>query len=190
MTAAADPTLPAEDGSPAPWGAWATLGWGAAAIMVPTAIVVIGWELLSGDTRIEDDMRMLAGLSGIAVVAVAARISGFNALDYLALTGPRAREFVLGIVSPIIFLVTYLAFVNLVGLVAGKSPSSHFTPTALIATILVIPVCEEVIHRGFLYRGLALSKLRPWGAIAVIAVIFSLGHVGGLLAHFSSGVFF
>ena len=190
MTAAADPAPPAEDSAPALWGAWATLDWGAAAIMVPTAIVVVGWELLSGDTRIEDEMRMLAGLGGIVVVAVAARMRGFSALDYLALTVPRAREFVLGIVSPIIFLAAYFAFVNLVGLVAGKAPSGHLAPTALIATILVIPVCEEVIHRGFLYRGLAQSRLRPWGAITVIAVIFAFGHVGGLLVHFWSGVFF
>lgn len=175
----------------APWGFWATWGWGAAAVLVPTAIVSFGWQLWgAGDPALEEVMLMLAAVGAIAVVAVAARTAGWSILRYLGLTVPRAGDVMLGLVSPIIFLAVYFAIAQLTGLWIGKPATSHFSPAFLLSAIILSPLSEELVYRGFLYRGLARSVLGPWVAILLIAAAFAFGHEGGLVKHFCSGTLY
>jgi hypothetical protein len=46
-----------------------------------------------------------------------------------------------------------------------------------LQTTLIAPVMEELLYRGFLYRGLAQSRLGPNGAIALTAVLFAVTHI-------------
>lgn len=46
---------------------------------------------------------------------------------------------------------------------------------ALIVSIVVAPVCEEVFFRGFLFTGLA-QRMPVWAAVGVSAVVFGLAH--------------
>jgi membrane protease YdiL (CAAX protease family) len=45
-----------------------------------------------------------------------------------------------------------------------------------VAATLLAPVCEEVAFRGYLLRALG-ARLRPWGAILAVAVLFGAVHL-------------
>jgi membrane protease YdiL (CAAX protease family) len=47
----------------------------------------------------------------------------------------------------------------------------------LVATIIVAPAGEEILFRGFLFRGWARSERTTWPAIAVIAALWAAMHV-------------
>ena len=46
----------------------------------------------------------------------------------------------------------------------------------LIATVVIAPVVEEFIFRGFLYSQLSPTKLGPWGAIALSSLLWTVIH--------------
>jgi membrane protease YdiL (CAAX protease family) len=56
--------------------------------------------------------------------------------------------------------------------------TATYRPFLWSAVCLCGPVAEEVFLRGFLFAGLAASRLRAGGAIAVTTVIFTLLHLG------------
>lgn len=56
--------------------------------------------------------------------------------------------------------------------------SASYLPLLWSAVCLCAPVAEEVFLRGFLYAGLAGSRIRAGGAIFVTSLIFTLLHVG------------
>ncbi|MBL9139361.1 MAG: CPBP family intramembrane metalloprotease [Verrucomicrobiales bacterium] len=55
--------------------------------------------------------------------------------------------------------------------------TAAYRPLLWMAVCFCAPVAEEVFLRGFLYAGLAASRLRAGGAIAVTAVLFTLLHI-------------
>ncbi|MCC7375911.1 MAG: CPBP family intramembrane metalloprotease [Verrucomicrobiales bacterium] len=56
--------------------------------------------------------------------------------------------------------------------------TASYRPWLWSAVCLCAPVAEEVFLRGFLFAGLAASRLRAGGAIVVTTVIFTLLHIG------------
>jgi uncharacterized protein len=177
--------------SSAPWGFWATLGWGAAAILAPTAIVSLCWQFwLSGDPAFENAMLMLAAVGTIGVVLTAIRISGWSIVSYLALTVPSKLDVLLGVVSPIILMAVYFATVKLAGIPTAEPTSIRFELLFFLSVVLVTPVSEELVYRGFLYRGWAQSMLGAWCAILLIAAAFSVAHEGGYIKVYCSGLLY
>jgi membrane protease YdiL (CAAX protease family) len=55
--------------------------------------------------------------------------------------------------------------------------SAGFLPLLFLAVAVAAPVSEELFFRGFLYRGLAASWLRPLGAILVTSAIWAAIHL-------------
>ena len=45
-----------------------------------------------------------------------------------------------------------------------------------VAMVIIAPIYEEVIFRGFIWTGLSQSKLGVWGASVLTSVIFALIH--------------
>jgi membrane protease YdiL (CAAX protease family) len=158
---------------------------------VPTVIAVVAWQRwTANDPALFDLFLILAGLGSIAVVAFAARMAGGSIPGYLGLTFPRGYELMLGLASPIIFLATYFGVAKLTGLWVGGTPTARFELIFLLSTIVVAPLSEELVYRGFLYRGLAQSLFGPCGAVLLISAVFALGHDGGLIKHFCSGLLY
>jgi membrane protease YdiL (CAAX protease family) len=139
----------------------------------------------------------------VVTLALAARMTGEDLLTYFALDLPRWRDVVIAVAG--------LAVVILVGdvltLVFGRDLVPPFqlqihrsaqAEGALIslwlALIVVAPVGEELLFRGFLFRGLVREPRDALPGILAISLIWSLLHIqydwfgAGLV--FGIGVFF
>ena len=120
----------------------------------------------------------------IGIIVVAARLSRVSISDYLGLGRPRGRYIVLGLLALVLSLgMTFAAAwgfgLKLTGAAQGPSvfaPAAYALVLRWVASIVVAPLWEELLFRGFLYRGLAESRLGVKGAIAVTALLWALVH--------------
>jgi len=174
-----------------PYGSWATLIWGALALLAPPPIAALCYHyFLQGDPVLSEPMLMLAKIGSVVVVACALRLKGWNIVDYLRLTVPLPREILLAIAVAIFFLV--LQFVTS-ALTGGwfRTVVLDYVPTSFVLSILVIgPLAEEIVHRGFMYPGLARSAIEPWGAVVLLAILFAVQHEARPFSHFASGLLY
>jgi len=195
------------------WGYWATLGWAFLAFLVGqfAALAVVLW------LRISDLNSLLAtpfdGVSvtlfilmanpiTIAVIALAVWLAGGGQVDYLALRLPRAGSVTAGI----LWLVGLIAIGDALLYVSGRALVSPFqlqsyttaaaqgwVPALLAGAIIVAPAGEEIVFRGFLFRGWVRSDRSAWPAIVAISVLWAALHVQydwtGVLQIFIVGLF-
>lgn len=54
--------------------------------------------------------------------------------------------------------------------------SAGWLPGLLFAVVVLAPLVEEVLFRGFMLPGLAAGRGGPWGAILVTALVFAVVH--------------
>ena len=195
------------------WGYWATLGWGFLAFLVGqfAALALLLW------LRIGDLNSLLAtpfdGASVtlfivianpimIAVIALAVWLAGSPQADYLALRAPRAGSLKVGILCLVglIAIGDGLLYVSGRALVSPFQLQSYTTaaaegwlPALLAGAIIVAPAGEEILFRGFLFRGWARSDRWAWPAIVAISVLWAALHVqydwAGVLQIFVIGLF-
>jgi uncharacterized protein len=174
-----------------PYGSWATLIWGALALLAPPPIAALCCHyFLQGDPALSEPMLILAKIGSVVVVACALRLKGWNIVDYLRLTVPLPREILLAIAVAIFFLV--LQFVT-AALTGGwfRTAVLDYVPMSFVLSILVIgPLAEEIVHRGFMYPGLARSAIEPWGAVVLLAILFAVQHEARPFSHFASGLLY
>jgi uncharacterized protein len=170
------------------WGGTATLGWSGLALL-PWALALFAYWRRS--EPISDWVKVLAQLFSLVVVVAAARLAGWQAREYLALSRPNMRDVALGVgamialsltVSVVLFATAGPSVIAQSGTDSPLVGTAYFAAVALfwVAAVVVDPICEEVFWRGFVYRGLASSALGPSGAIIVISAIFALLHLYGL----------
>jgi uncharacterized protein len=123
-------------------------------------------------------------------------------VDYLALNWPQTRFVVIGIGWLIVLIAVCDAALYLSGraLVTPFQLQSYTTAAAegwllpmLGAAILVAPAGEEIMFRGFLFRGWARPDRPAWPAIVVISLLWALLHIQydwtGMLQIFFVGLF-
>ena len=178
-----------------PWGIAATLGWLVLAFLI-SAIVAVGFfsALQVNPTRpkadVYDGVVIAAGSLAsvpvqIAVVAMAAQLRRWSPASYLALNVPRRGEIIFAVVAVLAIDLTF----NILLYVTGNDIVAPFQIEAyrtakdagwllwlLLAIVFVAPIGEEILFRGFLYRGLA----RPgWElhAIVAIALVWAALHI-------------
>jgi CAAX protease family protein len=200
-----------------PWSLWPSLFWVGlgSLILVMTRNVWPGWSgwMAAGNDwawRGPTNMlawRLVQGLHEAAVVVlplvIAVQLAGWSQTDYFALTRPRVRWVAIGIACTLAWMLAQLAVIfGLSILVAGRPPWQDNGTSILMLwcassfAVLYAPVLEELTYRGFLYRGLAHSRLGANGAILVTAFIFALGHAYqgrsglALMLVFGTGILF
>jgi uncharacterized protein len=195
------------------WGYWATFGWALLAFVVGQFValaILIWWRL--GDlesvlTKPFDGAMItlfvvIANPLMIAVLALAVRLKRATLADYFALALPRLRDFVLGLACLVVLVVIsdLLLYVSGRDLVTPFQLQSYASATAegwlpalLAAAILVAPAGEEIMFRGFLFRGWARSDRTAWPAIVVISLLWAALHIqydwAGVLQIFVIGLF-
>jgi membrane protease YdiL (CAAX protease family) len=192
------------------WGIAATLGFAFIAFLFGQAVGVGAvTAAMSADL-------MGAGYDGAAVamsvlvgnpiqvvtLALAARMTGEDVFAYLALDVPRRLDVIIALAGLAVLIVA----ANLLTLAMGRElvPSfqleihrSALAEGALlslwIALIVVAPAGEEILFRGFLFRGFVREPRNALPGILAISLIWSLLHVQydwfGAALVFGIGVF-
>jgi membrane protease YdiL (CAAX protease family) len=147
----------------------------------------------------------IMGVPGILIpVYFAIRHSRTSFADYLGLRWTTWKNFAFGVVGMIVIMGCW----ELAGQLTGRDEtSSRFMVDILktargdgvvwlmvIAFCVAAPVSEELLARGFLYRGWSDTFLRVPGAIVLSSLLWTMLHMQydwfGLLNVFSLGVWF
>jgi membrane protease YdiL (CAAX protease family) len=177
---------------------WGGLAFGAMSVAQILPLVIALW--LYADPNLSDasvlaiserpDILAISIICGVpaalAVLWLAIRLKKRSFADYLALRWPSRRELIFALGLSIAVLVV----LDLISLLAGKPISPAFVLDTmrnakaagqiwlvLIGLCIAAPVAEELIFRGFIYRGWAQSFLRRGGAIALSSLLFAIIHL-------------
>jgi len=201
--ATVSPSGPPQAGTPKPWGLLATIVWGVAGLCVwfatQLAVVIVYARTLAeaGDMatvmqKLANDGFLLAlttvvaGPAWIAVMAIAARRRGWRVADYLALVVPRRSDFAFGFacMAPLLIafdVLTYATGHDVVPTFMFEAYKSAQASGSLvlfaIAVVIIGPVTEEIVFRGFLFRGLSASFLGVGGTLIATSVAWALMHL-------------
>jgi uncharacterized protein len=176
------------------FGIAATLGFAFVALMFGEAVGDVARSAAVGPlltpTGFDGAAVAVALLAGnpiqVITLALAARMTGEDLFAYLALNAPRRREAVIAVAG--------LALLILIGdgltLALGRDLASTFEldihRTALaegallplwVAMIVVAPVGEEILFRGFLFRGFIHEPRNALPGILAISLIWAVLHL-------------
>jgi uncharacterized protein len=182
---------------PRPWGYVATFAWvllaGVLAVAVSTAALALtaGGRLehsadLLGDGPLLVELTLVSTVVEIGVVAIAARLAHWRAADYLALVVPKSRAALIPLAVMAVFVVGYdgLTWALDHDIVTPFQLETYHSaraagvlPGLWVAFVIVAPLGEEIVFRGFLYRGWAQSRRVVAPAIAAISALWASIHV-------------
>jgi len=187
------------------WGPWATLGWGIVialsylATQLGAALgFVFWWESqfaeeplnlaeLGTNGPLLGTVTILSSLAAVAAVLLAVKLSRVSAREYLALKWPTWRYLLIGlaitaIMLPAVDFVTAQSGRDTVPdfmtdiYVSSQSAGPAFSVLLAFTLIVVAPLGEEIVFRGFFFRGLA-NGFGPFMAIVITSVIWAGMHV-------------
>jgi hypothetical protein len=196
-----------------PWGFWGTLGWGLFAMAAALFAVVIdmGFWMLTHQLRIPDPSDaafsvvagIVASVAPVIVLVIAVKSRQFPLRSYFALGRIPRGHLVFGVVCLIMLIVALEATERLLGIDAGSesvaatyraAKLAGMLPMLWLATIVVAPVTEELLFRGFLHRGWAPSRLGIFGTIVLTSALWAALHQQynwlGILCIFLMGLIF
>lgn len=178
------------------WTAAAILAWVAAQFLVIVALMVwfdVDDGLSSAELAAFASHAVSVSLVSIAavpaelaVIWLAVRRARWRFSDYLALAWPDRRHLWLGlaciaVLLPLADLASYLAGQPLVPeFVRSLYRTARETNTiwlTAIALVIAAPLAEELVFRGFMFRGLAASRIGPWSAIVLSSAIWAVMHI-------------
>ncbi|MBR0839375.1 CPBP family intramembrane metalloprotease [Bradyrhizobium liaoningense] len=196
------PPLIETSASPRVWRFWGTALWGLV-IFVAMFVGQIGAiVLLVAQRGLPMDLASLQlvghepqalalsvimGLPAtLAVVWLAIRIKKASFADYLALHWPPWKQLLFGAVGLILIVLVWETMSRALGreatpgfmtdlLKSGRDKGAALM--LLVAFAVAAPMSEEVLARGFLYRGWSASFLRVPGAIILSSLVWTIVHL-------------
>jgi membrane protease YdiL (CAAX protease family) len=183
------------------WTFWRTSLWGLllfAAMFAGQFLLVLAFFLAKGPPFDLASLKAVAsagtvislsvmmGLPAVlAVLWLAARMARVPFADYLALRRASWRDLLIGIVA----LIVLIAGFDLLSRMLGREISPGFMVDVLksaqadgslwllvIAFAIAAPITEELMVRGFLYRGWSESALGPAGAVVLSSLVWTAMH--------------
>lgn len=186
-----------------PWKFWASTAWTALAIALGVAaqfgafILVLaltdqGGDLSDAEIDAWASHGLVVALAAIAVVPaelgvvwLAVKLARMRIADYLAIARPKLRDVLLGFAV----VLALLPVSDLSAWLLGKPLTPPFVITAYttardtgslwlfaIALVIAAPLAEEGLFRGFMYRGLAASRVGVIGAVLIPTLIWTVMH--------------
>ena len=141
---------------------------------------------------------LLSTLATVGLVALFVRLRRYPIREYLALHWPAGRSVLIALLGLAILLgatdlTSYLLGRPLVPQVMVDVYRTAWLPALLFAFVVLAPVGEETLFRGFLYKGIAASQMGPATAIIVSSAAFAAMHLQydwyGLLAVAALGLY-
>jgi uncharacterized protein len=195
-------TMTPAQGAPRVWKFWGTAIWGVvifAAMFVGQigAIVLLAvqrglpmdlasLQLVGGEPQALA-LSVIMGLPAtLAAVWLAIRIKKASLVDYLAFYWPSWKQLLFGAVGLILIVVAWETMSRSLGreatpgfmtdlLKSGRDKGAALM--LLFAFSVAAPMSEEVLARGFLYRGWSASFLRVPGAILLSSLLWTVVHL-------------
>ena len=188
-------------GSPRPWGPWATIAWTVLTIgvmLVAQAAVLASFVVarLAADPKVNlaalgADLATDGTILGVATLASTPLVVALVMLlayvrlpiaDYLALRSVRLSRLALSVLGLVLFLsasdgLTLALGRPLVSPFSAEVYRTAWLPPLLLAYMVAAPLGEEVLFRGFFYRGIADSRWGPGLAIGFSSILWALMHV-------------
>lgn len=188
-----------------PWSLWPTLGFSAlvigALLSVSTVIALVALVIVMVQTpnvelqeitqvakRLESNGLLLAISTLVADTIGIGLIYWFIRLrpsitfsEYLGLRRISLKTFMLWHLILFVFLVLSELLMKTFHqsdqfMVRAFSSTAHFVPLFL-AVVVVGPLFEELLFRGFMIPGIALSQLGPVGAVLITSGIWAVIHL-------------
>ena len=182
-----------------PWGRIATCSLGLFALLAGqmAALAALTWWFdtsvlgmpdFSGDGIAVTLVIVVSTPVQVGLLMLFAQRTGITAADYLGWVVPRRSEVMFGVVA----VVALIVILNLVSWAVGRGLVTEFQtdifrtagaagPMSLLllwfAVVVLTPIGEETLFRGFLFRGWLKEPRDAWAVIAVTALIWALVHV-------------
>jgi membrane protease YdiL (CAAX protease family) len=204
MSICTDPSVPGDqlriEREGLPWGFWVTIGFTAVIVFVIAIAQASGGFVFFMASDLGSDISRMEGLGSngflISVVTLVSApvVVGLIALfvklgrrpplrDYLALRWPHGQEFLKWVVVVVLVVVVF----DGINFLAGRPLVTEFVkqaylsagslPLLWIALIILAPIQEETLFRGFMFKGIEKSRLGPVGAVILSSAGWAILHV-------------
>jgi membrane protease YdiL (CAAX protease family) len=180
-----------------PWGRVSTFGLAVFALLAGqmTALLALIWWYgqglghlpnFSGDGAAITLIIAVSTPVEVGLLALFARCAGVSAADYLGLIWPRRGEVVFGVTAMVVMIVAGNVLSWLLGrnLVTPFQLDIYKTASAggwllwlWLAIVVATPLGEEILFRGFLFRGWLRSPRDAWAVIVITSLLWALIHV-------------
>ena len=180
-----------------PWGRWATLGLGLVALLggQAAALVALQWWFgrpltqmpdFSGDGVAATVVIFVSIPVQLALLFLLAQKPGGSAADYLGLKVPSRGELMVGISATVALIVVGDVLTWLLGHflvtpfqldIYRTASAAGCLPLLWLAVVVVTPIGEESLFRGFLFRGWLRAPRDVWPVILVTAFLWAIVHV-------------
>lgn len=180
-----------------PWGRGATLGLAVLALLAGQIAGLFALTVWYGQTLGHLPNFSGDGIAITLVIAVSTPIqvgllalfasrNGVSAADYLGLKWPSRGEFLFGLAATVALVIVSNLLSWLLGqnLVTPFQTDIYTTASAagwllwlLIAVAIVTPIGEEILFRGFLFRGWLRNPGDAWAVIIATSLLWAIIHV-------------
>jgi len=180
-----------------PWGRGATLALAVLALFAGqiVALLALTWWYgqnlghlpnFSGDGTAITLVIAVSTPVEVALLVLFAGRTGASAGQYLGLVWPKRSELLFGLVATTAMIVCGNLLSWLLGrnLVTTFQTDIYTTANAsgwllwlLIAVVIITPIGEEILFRGFLFRGWLRTPSDAWAVIVATSLLWALIHV-------------
>jgi uncharacterized protein len=176
------------------WGIWATLAFAILAFLLGQAMGFAALTLVKNidPARVDSDgtavaiYTLISNPVEIVTLVLAIRLAGADVLGYFGLDVPHRRDVAIAVAA----LAAVIVAADAVTLAIGKEMVPAFQlelhrtaqaegtlPWLWLAIIVAAPIGEELLFRGFMFRGFVHEPRDALPGILVIALIWSMLHI-------------
>jgi membrane protease YdiL (CAAX protease family) len=196
------PPLTMTPAPPQVWTFWSTALWGVLIFVamfvgqIAAVVLLVGLRgLPMGLASLQQvghepqalALSVITGLPAtLAVVWLAIRIKRASFVDYLGLYWPSWKQLLFGAVGLVVLVLAWETMSRALGREATPGFMTDLLKSGrdngaalllLFAFSVAAPMSEEVLARGFLYRGWSASLLRVPGAIILSSLVWTIVHL-------------
>lgn len=198
-----------------PWGLWATLGFSLIIILAAVfaqIVVTVCFTVVSKILHLDIHLSSLGSnglllaigtcitspmIVGLAFLFAKLR-RGTTVKEYFCFNKTGRKEYSRWVVA--LFLLSFCS--DLLSIILHKPivpdfvvqaySTARFTPLLWFAIIILAPLSEEILFRGFLFKGIENSRIGPAGAVILSSVGWSALHIQydlyGIATVFAGGI--
>jgi len=189
---------------PTPWGFWATVGFScviavvyllagiilsivfvaAAKVLNPQLDIMIFAQSLDSNGLFLAIVSFVVAPLAIGLSVLFAKIrKSITIKEYLSLNRTGWKQFAKWSLILLIFTVCSDALTSVLGkpiisdFMVSAYKTAYFTPLLWLAFIIAAPLYEEILFRGFMFKGFENSRAGPIGAVIITALAWSALHI-------------